>query len=112
MSPKYFFIFCAVLTVAQSKSVFVGLVNEASGHVRLAGSKVVQRNAIPLYKRTDEEIFQIEGNNIIKGIAIKDMDNGLAEPSISLGGLGYNFVHIKLKSERGSGYNFQIEIYA
>ncbi|XP_028167141.1 probable salivary secreted peptide [Ostrinia furnacalis] len=112
MFTKYILLFCALVTLAQSKSVSVGLTNESTGLVRLVGSKNVQRNSIPFFKRTDEEIFELEGNNIIKGIAIKDLDEGMAEPSITLGGLGFNNVHIKLKSERGSGYNFQIEIYA
>lgn len=57
------------------------------------------------------EVPEVYGNEKIKGIVITDLDNGLAQPSITLGGLGFKFVNIKIKSERGSGFNFVIEIY-
>ncbi|CAK1547764.1 unnamed protein product [Leptosia nina] len=71
------------------------------------------KSAIPLFKRSQEVYFDYPINDReIKGIAIIDLDDGMAEPSITSGGLGFSFAKVKLKSERGSGYNFRIEIYA
>ena len=94
------------------RSVIVGQTWEQNG-VRKVYETTVDANAIPLFKREKFVTFEYPvGDQRIKGIAIKDMDNGLAEPAITMGGLGFNFVNLKLKSERGSGFNFHIEIYA
>lgn len=107
------FLLCALLTIVASKSVIVGQVSEYNGIVRKVFEKSVSVAAIPLFKREQEIYFEYPvGDQKIKGIAIRDMDNGLAEPSINRGGLGFPFANIKLKSERGSGLNFNIEIYA
>ncbi|KPJ03562.1 hypothetical protein RR46_01633 [Papilio xuthus] len=95
------------------KSVIVGQIYDHNGIVRKVYDKVVETSGIPLIKREQEVYFEYPlGDQKIKGIAIKDLENGLAEPSINRGGLGFNFVNIKLKSERGSGYKYLIEIYA
>ncbi|XP_013188599.1 uncharacterized protein LOC106133423 [Amyelois transitella] len=105
-------IFLAVLTLVHCKSVLVGQVYDNGGVVKVY-DKTVEASAIPLIKREEEVYFEYPTRDRkIKGVAIKDLDNGLAEPSINRGGLGFDFVNIKLKSERGSGYRFLIEIYA
>ncbi|CAH2058254.1 unnamed protein product, partial [Iphiclides podalirius] len=65
--------------------------------------------------RVKELVYEVPpnfGDGTIKGILIKDLGDGMAEPSITLGGIGFSFVHIKLKSERSAGFHFDIEIYA
>lgn len=105
-------ILCAIIGVAYSKTVVVGQIYEQTGFVRKVYEKTVEASAIPLFKREEEVYFEYPlGDQKIKGVAIKDLENGLAEPSITRGGLGFNFVNIKLKSQRGSGYKFLIEIY-
>ncbi|XP_061705401.1 probable salivary secreted peptide [Cydia pomonella] len=49
----------------------------------------------------------------IRAIHIKDNDHDGTGgyPSISAGGIGQRFVKIKLKSQRGSGFNFTVTIY-
>uniref|UniRef100_A0A1E1WPV4 Uncharacterized protein n=1 Tax=Pectinophora gossypiella TaxID=13191 RepID=A0A1E1WPV4_PECGO len=106
-------ILLALIAVVYGKSVIVGQTYDHSGIVRKVYEKSLEKNAIPLVKREEEVFFEYPiGDQKIKGIAIKDLENGLAEPSITRGGLGFNFVNINLKSERGSGYKFLIEIYA
>ncbi|KAJ2944991.1 hypothetical protein O0L34_g1887 [Tuta absoluta] len=106
-------ILLALVAIVYGKSVIVGQIFDHSGQVRKVYDKMAEKNAVPLLKREEEIQFEYPlGDQRIKGIAIKDLDNGLAEPSIVRGGLGFNFVTIKLKSERGSGYRFLIEIYA
>lgn len=109
---KALILFCVIAAV-QSKSVIVGQTYDYNGIVKKVYEKVVESSAIPLIKRVEEVYFEFpQPDQKIKGIAIKDLENGLAEPSINRGGLGLNFVNIKLKSERGSGFKYIIEIYA
>lgn len=109
---KLILVLCVVTTVVHCKSVLVGQTYE-HGVIRRVYEKSIEASGIPLFKREQEVLFEYPlGDQMIKGIAIKDMQNSNAEPSITRGGLGFNFVNIKLKSERGSGYNFLIEIYA
>lgn len=110
---KLIVVLCAVTTFVHCKSVIVGQTYDHSGTVRKVYEKNVEASAIPLFKREEEVYFEYPlGDQKIKGVAIKDLENSNAEPSINRGGLGLNFVNIKLKSERGSGYKFLIEIYA
>lgn len=112
MLTKVLLLLCC-LTIVYSKSVIVGQIYDHSGVVKKVYEKTVESSAIPLFKREEEVQFEYPvGDQRIKGIAIKDLENSLAEPSITRGGLGFNFVNIKVKSERGSGYKFLIEIYA
>ncbi|XP_047996391.1 probable salivary secreted peptide [Leguminivora glycinivorella] len=105
-------ILCAVIAVGASKTVIVGQIYEQGG-VRKVYDKTVEASAIPLFVRDEEIKFEYPTADMkIKGVAIKDLENGNAQPSITSGGLGFNFVTIKLKSERGSGYRFLIEVFA
>lgn len=107
------FLICGFIALVASKSVIVGQISDYSGVVRKVYEKQVEASGIPFIKREEEVYFEYAvGDQKIKGIAIKDLENGLAEASINRGGLGLSFVNIKLKSERGSGYKYLIEIYA
>lgn len=109
---KLILVLSAVTTIVHCKTVIVGQTYQG-GNIRKVYEKSVESSAIPLFKREEELYFEYPlGDQKIKGVAIKDLENGNAEPSINRGGLGLNFVNIKLKSERGSGYKFLIEIYA
>lgn len=111
MLTTYLLLFCAILTLSDAKTVMVGQTSEQAG-VRLVGQRIVERNPLPFIKRTDELFFEVESPYFIKGIAVRDVENGLSESSITSGGLGFNFVKIKLKSERGAGYKYMVEIFA
>lgn len=100
------------VVLVDSRTLIVGDVYD-SGSVRKVFNDTYQGTAIPLFKRKQTVHFEYDpADKIIKGIAIKDLENGLAEPSITSGGLGFNYVDIKLKSARGSSFNYLIEIYA
>lgn len=103
----------SVVALAHSSSVFVGQTFDHTGLVRKVYEKMVESAAIPLLKREEEVFFEYPaGDQKIKGIAIKDLHESKAQASITRGGLGFGFVNIKLKSERGSGLKFIIEIFA
>lgn len=74
------------------------------------------RNAFPLMVRTSMLDYPEEGLNnfaTIKAIFIQDhdKDGSGGYPTIEAGGVGQKFVRIKLKSQRGYGFNFTITIY-
>lgn len=104
-----FLILCALITIVYGRSVNVGQTYESNG-IRKVYEENLDANAFPLFKR--EKFLNIKLNDIIKGIAITDLDNALAEASIRMGGLGFNYADIKLKSQRGSGFNYHIAVYA
>ncbi|KOB75797.1 Hdd1-like protein [Operophtera brumata] len=95
------------------KTVIVGQTSDYNGQVRKVFEKNIEATAIPFIKREEEIYFEYpQGDQRIKGIAIKDLEGGEAEPSINRGGLGFNFVNVKVKSARGSGYKILVEVYA
>lgn len=49
----------------------------------------------------------------IKAIYVKDNnhDGSGGYPTVSAGGVGQRFVKLKLKSQRGSGFNFTVTVY-
>lgn len=113
MYLKVILLICAV-TIVDSRSILVGQTVKENNQLIKFVEETVSTNAIPFFKRVTEKVYEVPevyGNEKIKGIVITDLDNGLAQPSITLGGLGFKFVNIKMKSERGSGFNFVIEIY-
>lgn len=113
MSLKVFIILCFVFATVHSTTVIVGQVYDPQGLVKKVYEKTAEKSSFPFIVKEEEIYFEYPNpGQKIKGIAIKDLDNGLAQPSITRGGLGFNFVNIKLKSERGSGYRFLIELYA
>lgn len=92
----------------------VGQIADSRGLLNKFVDERIAAYSIPLFRRVIERDYEVPpeyGNGKIKGIVIKDFYDGSAEPSITLGGIGFNFVQIKLKSERGSGFDFGIEIY-
>ncbi|GBP32583.1 Probable salivary secreted peptide [Eumeta japonica] len=113
MMFKYVILLLGLTYLVNCKTVTVGTMYDPTGLVRKVYEKNVEAASVPLVKREKEVYFEYPNPGVaIKGIAIKDLDNGLAEPSITRGGIGFGFVTIKLKSERGSGLNYLIEIYA
>lgn len=110
---KIILLLCASISLVHSKSVVVGQVVDYNGQVRKVFEKDIEATAIPLIKREQEFYFEYpQGDQKIKGIAIQDLEQGEAQPSITRGGLGFNFVNIKVKSARGSGLKLKVLIYA
>lgn len=110
---KEIILICAAIALVQSNSVFVGQLYDQTGLVRKVYDKMVESTAVPLIRREEEIFYEYPaGDQRIKGIAIRDLADSKAEPSITRGGLGFGFVNIKLKGERGAGLKFMIEIFA
>ncbi|KAG7306496.1 hypothetical protein JYU34_009130 [Plutella xylostella] len=98
----------ACVSVSHAKDLIVG----TSFNNRLLHQVKEEYNAIPLKKRVKEFFFSDPGQQVIKGVIARDLDHTDASASITAGGVGFSYVNIRMKSERGSGLNYQIEIYA
>ncbi|KAG6457288.1 uncharacterized protein LOC119190417 [Manduca sexta] len=102
-----FVVLLAIICGVQCKDLIVG----TSFNNRLLFQEKAEYNAIPLKKRVKEVFFSDPGQQIIKGIIARDLDHTDAVASITAGGVGFSYANVKLKSERGSGLNYQIEFY-
>lgn len=69
-----------------------------------------EKAGIPLIKRDEEIVVNTVGNELIRAIVVQDL-KGDGESYIKRGGLGQKNVTIKLKSARGSGYKFLVDVY-
>lgn len=56
--------------------------------------------------------FKIKCKSSFQGIIARDLDHDDSSVTITAGGVGSSFVNLRFKSERGSGLNYQVEIYA
>ncbi|XP_052739563.1 probable salivary secreted peptide [Bicyclus anynana] len=104
-----------ILLVVLASCMYVGyckdLIVGTSFNNRLIWQQKAEYNSIPLKKRVKEVFFSDPGQQIIKGVIARDLDHTDALASITAGGIGLPYVNIKLKSERGSGLNYQLEVY-
>lgn len=101
------------ITMVNARTVILGLTSDFSG-VRKVHEMPVLREAFPFRSRVEDVYIynKVGVSQAIRGIAMKDLDNGLGEPVILAGGIGFQFVHIAITSERGSRIRFLIEVYA
>lgn len=72
--------------------------------------------AFPLFVRTTDLEYPEPGQHnfaYIKAIYVKDneRDGSGGYPILKAGGVGQRFVKLKLKSQRGGGFNFTVTIY-
>nr|XP_004925917.1 uncharacterized protein LOC101742590 [Bombyx mori] len=96
-----------VLTIISATDLQVGV----SVNNELAYVKNVNRNAVPLKVRTKNVFYSRNDTRVIRGISAIDLDAGNAKPTITSGGVGFSFTNIKIKSERGEGLNYQVQIF-
>ncbi|CAH1646673.1 unnamed protein product [Spodoptera littoralis] len=106
-APVFLVVLLSIICVVHCKDLIVG----SSFNNRLIHQEKAEYNAIPLKKRVKEVFFSDPGQQIIKGIILRDLDHTEAIPSVTAGGVGFSYANIRLKSERGSGLNYQVEIY-
>ncbi|XP_063822588.1 probable salivary secreted peptide [Ostrinia nubilalis] len=102
-----FVVFVAVICLGQCKDLITG----TSFNNRLIWQQKVEYNAIPLKKRVKEVFYSDAGQQTIKGVIARDLDHTEGSASITAGGPGNSYVNVRFKSERGSGLNYQLEIY-
>ncbi|XP_004929727.2 uncharacterized protein LOC101746950 [Bombyx mori] len=71
-------------------------------------------SALTFRKRIEFMNYTIpkSGNSVIQGILAYDRTHSGATANITEGGIGYNKVKIRMKSDRGNEINYEIYIYA
>ncbi|XP_022817216.1 uncharacterized protein LOC111350036 [Spodoptera litura] len=96
------------LSVVYANHLIVGNV---ANRVVLANQARVEYNAIPFIKRVKYFFYTQPDNRLIQGIQALDTMHSKASINITAGGVGYSYVNLRLKSERGRGLAYDIGIY-
>ncbi|XP_047038350.1 uncharacterized protein LOC124643405 [Helicoverpa zea] len=102
-----------ILTVCLLVAVYADhlIVGNVSNRVVLANQTKVEYNAIPFMKRVKYFFYSQTDNRLIQGIQALDTLHSKASINITAGGVGYSYVNLRLKSERGRGLSYDIGIY-
>ncbi|CAB3224533.1 unnamed protein product [Arctia plantaginis] len=108
---KYLFALFIFALVAVSSCVASDLIVGSSLNSRLIWQQKAEYMAFPFTKRVKEVFYSEPGQQIIRSIIARDLNHSEASATITAGGIGFPFVNIRLKSERGSGLNYLIEVY-
>ncbi|XP_072937693.1 uncharacterized protein [Epargyreus clarus] len=101
------FLLVACATVSAEHLV----VGNTANRVVVAHHELVEYNAIPFMKRVKNFFYSSPINKPIQGIQALDTMHCKSTANITAGGLGYPFVNIRMKSERGKGLSYDIGIY-
>ncbi|CAH0727937.1 unnamed protein product, partial [Brenthis ino] len=86
-----------------------GLNLHSSSDVKIFSSESVYVPAMAGVIRSKTVIVRTEME--IKAIKLKDINNSLAVPKVIAGGLGFQYVHINLYSDRGRSLSYVVEVY-
>ncbi|KAJ8707688.1 hypothetical protein PYW07_011365 [Mythimna separata] len=100
-------VFVLTMTTVLSSTYFFG---EQTKDTRIVFRDKLKYEAIPLKKRV--KTFTYNGTPIIKAISCYDFQNSEASVNITSGGIGFNYVELRLKSQRSYRLDYAIEIYA
>ncbi|KPJ18591.1 hypothetical protein RR48_02827 [Papilio machaon] len=73
--------------------------------------EIYTKKALPLQKRVEEIEIKAPHNKTIQAVVVKDL-KGNGESYIKRGGIGMDSVTLKLKSEKGHGFKFSVDVYA
>ncbi|CAH3989176.1 unnamed protein product [Pieris brassicae] len=96
---------CAVVSICRADNLTVG--SNING--QLVHMEKVSLSAIPFKVRT--KTVSYNGQQVVKGISAIDLKNSKTKVSIMAGGTSFTYVTLRLKSERGDGLDYQIQIY-
>ncbi|XP_013183706.2 uncharacterized protein LOC106129647 [Amyelois transitella] len=104
--------------------IFLGVVIVECGHTFMGTSVLrplvyhhsAEYSAKVFRKRIENMYFSlppqyVQEQRSIKGILAYDMKHSDASANVTQGGLGFNFVNIRMKSARGEAMHFDIYIY-
>ncbi|XP_059056140.1 uncharacterized protein LOC131850011 [Achroia grisella] len=80
-------------------------------HHRAKYNSNIFRKRVEYYNFTLPRNYIIVGGSI-KGILAYDLTYSEASANVTQGGVGYNYVTLRMKSERGKELNYNIYIYA
>ncbi|XP_059047360.1 uncharacterized protein LOC131844952 [Achroia grisella] len=99
-----------VLYISATSGTDLNLGTTVNG--QLAYVENVKLSSFPLKVRTKNVFYNDEQNpKVIKGISAVDLLRGNASATITAGGVGTTFANIRLKSERGEGLDYQVQVF-
>ncbi|CAH0725054.1 unnamed protein product, partial [Brenthis ino] len=105
-------ILIAAIVVVECSHTFVG----TSVFRQLVYHKDAKYSANLVRKRVENITYTLPPTygygRSIQGILAYDLSNSGASANITAGGVGYPFVTIRMKSDRGRGIHYDINIYA
>ncbi|KAJ2946817.1 hypothetical protein O0L34_g16141 [Tuta absoluta] len=110
MKSLFLFLVVAVYCISLNKADDLQMGNGVGS--TLAYLENIKLSGIPFKTRTKNVFFSSDKNQIIKAISAIDQKRSGAKATVTAGGVGSTFVNIKLKSERGQGLDYQVQIYA
>ncbi|CAK1552753.1 unnamed protein product [Leptosia nina] len=96
----------ALISLCQAENFTVG--SNLNG--QLVHIEKVSLSAFPFKVRT--KTVSYNGQQAIRGISAIDLDKSKAKVTIMAGGIGFTYATLRLKSERGEGLEYQVQIYA
>ncbi|XP_021192384.3 uncharacterized protein LOC110377721 [Helicoverpa armigera] len=103
-------ILCVLLTTLASVLSSTYFFGKETKDTKIIHRDKLRYEAIPLKKRI--KTYTYNGTAPIKAISCYDFQNSEASVNITSGGIGYNYVELRLKSQRSYRLDFAIEIYA
>ncbi|KAJ0179647.1 hypothetical protein K1T71_004238 [Dendrolimus kikuchii] len=102
---------CLLVSVFVSSTVSEDLQVGTSINNTLLYIENVKLSSIPLTTRTKNVFFNGNDTRLIKGISAIDYDQSRAKATVTAGGVGFTFTNLRIKSERGDGLNYQVQIF-
>ncbi|CAK1581228.1 unnamed protein product [Parnassius mnemosyne] len=101
-----------VIVIVECSHTFMG----TSVQRELAFHKAVKYSAYLFQKRIEYLNVTIPNNRLqygryITGILAYDLTNSGASTNVTAGGLGYTFVNLRMKSDRGKDLRYDIYVY-
>ncbi|KAJ8732387.1 hypothetical protein PYW07_014986 [Mythimna separata] len=102
------FLVC-VLCVALYSAYDFQLGTTANG--TLGYQETVKLSSVPLTSRIKNVFYNSNNTKIIKGILATDLQKTKAEPSVTAGGVGFSFVNLRLKGEKGKALNYLVQVF-
>ncbi|KAG6441230.1 hypothetical protein O3G_MSEX001755 [Manduca sexta] len=109
---RFLVIFClllAIITTVVGEHLIMG---DTNSNRQLIHHTMAQYHAIPMMKRVKNVFYNNQEQRIIGSIMAYDNLNSKASATVTAGGIGFSYVNIRLKSERGKGLDYDIGIYS
>ncbi|CAH2085429.1 unnamed protein product [Euphydryas editha] len=102
------FMLLTIALLVKSEHLIIG----NSAEKELVYYKKVKYHAIPFVKRVKQVFYNSTDQRPIDAITVYDNLNSSASAVITAGGLGYTYVNLQLKSERGEALHYDVGIYS
>ncbi|KAJ8731703.1 hypothetical protein PYW08_014433 [Mythimna loreyi] len=83
----------------------------ATTNATLGYQETVKLSSVPLTQRIKNVFYNSNNTKIIRGIVATDLQKTKAEPSITAGGIGFSFVNVRLKGEKGKALYYLVQVF-